>query len=448
MQADLVPAGENAAKDGHTPVVQFFVNVQILANEKKEQAAILFGMLFTLVIWIFTALSLVMAVIFYITFLWHHVRDGSLSRYCRRKIDSRLHKIVMVKVNKALAKDNKPRTKQEGTNVRAEIPQGDPKRQPKLPILDSERPPGTTSISRQTTQTDVSSFDFRPPPQAPNGNVDGFRREPTVPNVFSNPQRPQSPSRSVTQDSTQSTGSFTDNAPLIRSAAPLGYNAHGPRGPPIRTESEDLFDRHKPPGLSFTSTTQGSQRSYGSSSLSTGFPSRQNTNMSGRSMPAADLPPIQVRKPMPQNMTFDHRARAPGPPAPGMRRVATQEYEMQFQPPRPRMNGPPPNNGGYVAFNPGSLSNGHGAIPSSYQEPPLGSSQGRNLTQPQRPPPMNYFGNNQGPQRSGTAPLTGAYPNNAAVDAYGGSWQQPRTGPVPYRPATAGPGIGRQIPPR
>lgn len=446
MQADLVPAGQNAAKDGHTPVIQFFVNVQILANKEKEQAAILFGMLFTLVIWVFSALSLMMAVIFYITFLWHHIRDGSLSRYCRRKIDSRLHKIVMVRVNKALANDNKKRTRKEAEGVRAGTPQGDFKRQPTLPVLDSEQPPIVAPISRQTTQTDISSNNPRLPTRNTSNPIGALNREPTVPNVYSKPQRPQIPSRSTTQDSAQSNTSFADDAPLISSAAPLGYGLPGSRGPPSRMDTEGTMHSYKPPGRNFTGPPQGSQRSYGSSASQRGPPSRQNIDISERPMPPPGGLQPPMRNHMPQKRSFDPRMRTPGQPGGG--RAPTQDYEMQSQPPRARLHDPPPGGRGYVAFNPNSHNSRPAAVPSAYAAPSSSLPPGRNFAQHQRLPPMNYFGTNQGPpQRSGTAPLPAAQYDEALVDAYGGSWQQLRSGPIPYRPATAGPGPGRHMPP-
>lgn len=435
MQADLVPAGQNAAKNGHTPVVQFFVNVQILANVKKEQAAILFGMLFTLVIWVFSALSLIMAIIFYITFLFHHIRDGSLSRYCRRKIDSRLHKIVMVRVNKALAKDSKVGKQQLAGGVRAGE---DSKRQPTLPVLESQESTDIPPMSRQTTQTDISSLDSRLPIRITSDSTADRHREPTVPDVLSTSQRLQPPSHSVTQNFTQSDASFADNAPLINSAAPLGYGAPGSKGTPFRIHSERALHSYKPPARSFTGATQGSQRSYASSSLPMRPPSRQNADVNGRSTPAA-----------PQSMSFNPRMRTLGPLAPGVDRIAAQEVEMQCQPRKPRTNGPPSKNSGYVAFNPNERYCGQAAVPPSYPTPSSSLPRGRNVRQPQQRPQMNYFGSMHGaPQRSGTAPLPAASYDGAMNDAHGGSWQQARNGPVPYRSATAEPGIGRQMPPR
>ncbi len=330
--------------------------------------------------------------------------------------------------------------------MRAGTAPDDFKRQPTLPGLEYQGSTGMKPISRQTTQTDIYSLDSRLPTGNTSNSTDGLQREPTVPNVFSTSQWPQPPSRSITQNSTQSDASFADDAPLISSAAPLGYGAPRSNGPLSRMDSERTLHSYKPPGRRFTGATQASQRSYGFSSLPMGPLSRQNSDRSEKSMPAPGPPPPRVRKPMPQGMSFDPRMHTRGPPAPGVDRSAAQKYEMQSQYPKAMMNRPPSNNSGYVAFNPNKQKSGHTAVPALYPAPSSGVPPRRNLTQPQRAPPMDYFGTNQGPpQRSGTAPLPAASYDNALIDAYGGSWQQPRTGPVPYGPATAGPGAGRQM---
>src|SRR5437762_3483655 len=102
MQLNLIPQGKNAAPEGASPVRQFFINIEVLAEKDKRQAVILFAMLFTVVIWVFAMLSLAISVVLYLLFLWHHIpsSDGSLTAYCRRKINTRLARIVTVKVDK------------------------------------------------------------------------------------------------------------------------------------------------------------------------------------------------------------------------------------------------------------------------------------------------------------------------------------------------------------
>lgn len=471
MQADLVPTGQHSASNGHTPVVQFFVNVQILANKDKEQAAILFGMLFTLIIWVFSALSLALAVLFYLLYLWHHIRDGSLSRYCRRKIDTRLHKIVMKKVNKALAKDHHTPVKQGVNGPKAGDFQADVKLQPTLPVLDTAGAQNFASISRQTTQIDASSFDTRT-------LTDVAGPEPTVPNVFLDPRRPESPSRSGTQSSFHSNESYESNAPLLSSAGESGYGGNGhhrPRGAPSRMDSEirmlhtarpppnryftgnsqstqrsfnSSSSNSMPPNRTLTGTSQSTQRSFNSSSSTFGPINRQNSDLSGRMTPAFVPSQPQALKPLPRDMSFGTVGRRPSGPA--SFDPPTQEFEMH--PPVNRATGPP-NNGGYLAYKPQTQSASSRA-PVSVYPMPSSAEPPRNLTLPPRPP-NDYFGPIERPaQRSETAPPPQATTfNDSPDDPYTGTWQQSFTRPVgPSRPATATPSAGygqrRPMPPR
>lgn len=445
MQADLVPTGQHSASNGHTPVVQFFVNVQILANKDKEQAAILFGMLFTLIIWVFSALSLALAVLFYILYLWHHIRDGSLSRYCRRKIDTRLHKIVMKKVNKALAKDSNSRGKQGATGPKAANFQADVKLQPTLPVLDTAGAQDSATISRQTTEIDNSYLDSRT-------LTDVVGPEPTVPNVFLDPRRSESPSRSVTQSSFRSNRSYGSNEPLLNSAGEMGYggNGHpGPRGVSLRdSENRTLHSARPPPNRTFTGNSQNTQRSFHSSSSTFRPPNRQNSDMSGRSTPISVPSQPQARRPMPRDMTFVTVGRRPSG-AQGFD-TPTQAYEMH--PPVHRANGPL-SNGGYLAFNPHTQSASSGAPVSVYSTPSSAALPPKFTLPPRQP--NDYFGSIDRPaQRSETVPLPqGTTFNTSPNDPYAGTWQQSFLRPVgPSRPATAGPPSGygqrRPMPPQ
>ncbi|KAI0997810.1 hypothetical protein K3495_g10380 [Podosphaera aphanis] len=100
-------------KDISLSLMTFFENISILADKEEHQALILSGMVFTLCIWILGALSLLLAVLFYILFLWHYIpnADGGLSGYCERKINTRLAQIVSVKVNRAIEEEERRRLK-------------------------------------------------------------------------------------------------------------------------------------------------------------------------------------------------------------------------------------------------------------------------------------------------------------------------------------------------
>lgn len=92
-------------------ILTFIKNLSILANKNDHQVIILSAMAFTLVIWGFGALRLLFAFLAYLLFLWHYIpkSDGGLSRYCERKINTRLAQIVSVKVNKAIEEEERER---------------------------------------------------------------------------------------------------------------------------------------------------------------------------------------------------------------------------------------------------------------------------------------------------------------------------------------------------
>lgn len=231
MQADLVPTGQHKVTKGHTPISQFFINIQILANHNKEQAAILFGMLFTLIIWVLYALGLLIAVLFYLLFLLNHIpsKDNGLSNYCRRKIDSRLQKIVGVKVNKALAKANTNRMLHEFNAVKRGAP-GQVKRQPTLPMLDTDLNYKAHDIPpplRRANDTTYSSF--RTGHSSRTGTPGSRDGESAILDIF--PTRPSPPSRTATQNSAFSYTTYNSKAPLLNDAAKVGY------GPPGRNNS-------------------------------------------------------------------------------------------------------------------------------------------------------------------------------------------------------------------
>ncbi|EZF20190.1 hypothetical protein H112_05229 [Trichophyton rubrum D6] len=137
-------------------------------------------MLFTLVIWAFEFLSFCVSVLLYLLFLWHHIpsEDGTLSAYCRRKINRRLERIVKKKVDKALTNAVVLQDRKR-TNTDLETGVASIKRNPTLPtlpsVMDLKQPqqpklPEMPPLSRQTTVTTLppyrpqTSNTDRPPP--------------------------------------------------------------------------------------------------------------------------------------------------------------------------------------------------------------------------------------------------------------------------------------------
>jgi hypothetical protein len=228
---NLIPVGEHAAEKGTSPVAQFFINIGAMAEKDKLQATVLFGMLWTCLIWILAAISLAVSVILYLLFLWHHIPSeaGGLKNYCRIKINKRMTRVVRVKVDEALKKENESRARQEAKAAKAGLAI---KKQPTLPDIaggfkrdDDE--PTLPSLSRTTTQTTLPLYESRPPT--------AMGDAPLMPGFPPN-GRP-APQRLMTHQSDTSVSSFASNAPLMSAASDMGYDSPassaGPFGRPL-----------------------------------------------------------------------------------------------------------------------------------------------------------------------------------------------------------------------
>lgn len=107
------------AKFDHTQVgfgqtiVVFFEGVKSLAKENWQQAFILGGMLFSLLIWIFAALTLLTAALCYVFFLWHYIpRDaGGLLGYCTAKMNKKLARIIRKRHERISKEEGRKRLK-------------------------------------------------------------------------------------------------------------------------------------------------------------------------------------------------------------------------------------------------------------------------------------------------------------------------------------------------
>ncbi|TKA27338.1 hypothetical protein B0A50_04948 [Salinomyces thailandicus] len=274
MQADLIP-GANAAHSGFS---QFWINLKELAEKDEKQAVILFSMLFTLVIWVFSALSLIIAIVLYLVFLWHYIpqRDGRLSVYCRRKIDKRLEKIVEYKVKAAMEQEDRQKQKEEQKAELRRQKTGEllpPKpviiRQPTLPQIgdspdlkkvEDEKVASAWGLARQDTSTTVSTlprYESRPPTR--NGpNV--LQRQPTLPD-YAVLERPDMPSRTGTQGSAWSSApSYESDAPLLANA---GY-AGGRSSPAPPLPSQPPFTRQNSQRVGRSQTPMSRMDTFGS----------------------------------------------------------------------------------------------------------------------------------------------------------------------------------------
>lgn len=290
VKSNLIPDGQN---QGMSPIMQFFTKVKILADGDHIRLAVLVGMIFVVLTWIFAFISLALSCFFYVFFLWHHIPAGeSLRKYCKRKVDGRLSKIVDVKVTKALKKAEERERKQQLAASRTGDGFAGIKRQPTLPVLEGGMPVFERSKPAAVT-TMADPEDARQPtlpvldPYSQPAEFDD--RQPTLPTLDA-PLRPFA-KRSGTSSSAKSYGS---NAPLMGDASPMGQAAP-------RSYSPALAPASAPP-MPFPQGMQGPQRSFSPA------PSRALT-------PGAAVGSAQSRPPLSRaDTTSTNRALAGQPP--------------------------------------------------------------------------------------------------------------------------------------
>ncbi|RAK97664.1 uncharacterized protein BO80DRAFT_363365 [Aspergillus ibericus CBS 121593] len=239
MQMDLLPGGKNTTDEGGSTASQLFYNIKMLAEDNTERAVVLIGMLFTLVIWVLSMLKLFLAVVLYLIFLFHHIpsEDGSLKAYCRRKINSRLTRIVRKKVNKALAKgvvlqDRKPTNPNLGLDKRPTLPS--------VGVADDDKTPIVTTISRTTTQTTLPAYSSRPGTAA-------LERKPTLPDVGAFSDKPLT--RTMTESSAYSDAVSLSGSTAVSTYSPLDRHGTAPPVPPLPNQGPAPMPRAQTPRI-------------------------------------------------------------------------------------------------------------------------------------------------------------------------------------------------------
>lgn len=280
-QANILPTGQHSAPTGESPFVQFWKNIGTLAEQDKLQVTIIFGMLWTTLIWVISFLSLAVSIILYLLFLWHHIPSGSggLHGYCRTKINRRMERIVKSKVDKALKKENEIRARQEAQAFR----QGktDFKRQPTIPDFASASTPTLPSLSRQSTMATLPEYTSRPGTAQPNDDsLPPMPLAPTPAEKMAMKQRPDPPSRHTTSASNASWSSYNSNAPLMSSAGDMGYSPASAQTPGSAVSTP--WSGRPGPNRNFTGYTE-----YSDTRSHTSGPPRPSTAQSQRGPPSA-----------------------------------------------------------------------------------------------------------------------------------------------------------------
>lgn len=372
MQMDLLPGGENAEKSNDSGATQFFENIKILAENNNLRAVVLIGMLFTLVVWVLSMIKLIIAITLYLVFLFHHIpaRDGTLTAYCRRKINNRVMRIVTQKVNKALAKgvalqDRNPSHPGLGSKAK-----------PTLPNFDDDKQPMVATLSRTTTQATLPQYTSRPgtAPTTPDQN-------PRLPNLAwpdAKPSLHRTPTDSSAHSESMAAASYS---PLDRQGSPA------PPVPPVPTLPNLSTMRSNTNPVSSSRPTQKGHRPTPSGTVR----SAPGTGYRGFTEPATGVaypshspaPPGPIARSMttgdtttsqhPPGMGYPNRTFSPAASAPSVRyplvnqgvpprtfspmnhphAVGAASVPPRMMSPGPRYGTPQPTNtGNYAALNP------------------------------------------------------------------------------------------------
>lgn len=450
----------------------FFLKIRDLAEENSQQTLILSSMLFTLVIWIFSFLSLLIGFIFFVFYLWSYIprSDGSLSAYCSRKISKRLMQIVSVKVNAALAEEERRRKKAEfkaakkagerpPTEHKATIPNVGFDKLPSMPKLERTDTMATmTTLPPYTSQPgtpggfELNALDQkRPLPSrsgtmpsvAPssNGNFSarapllGFAAEPGMGNIRSASPAPTIPNLSEMRDSGPGNGY---PRPPMRTGTGLSNYAYGggPGAPPMQLNRTKTAGSMAPgPNGSFPNIPGGAYTS-GPAMYSEGMPSLPQRVQSPASY--ANRPQQYGNQPNMQNMP-NHRSNGSN----SSNRFGAYQEETGRSSPAPSMraygpaganppNGPPGPYGGFTA--PTGYSNDNFAAPPRGFPAPMRSA--TNPVQQRVPQNGPVYGQQRfAPQRNMTAPVPSyAHQHQDSNESYASYFELPA--PIPAQQPT------------
>lgn len=386
--------------DFQTGLLSIFDKIKAIATEDPRQALILSGMLFTLVIWVFTFLSLLLSFFFYIFFLWHWIprSDGGLSGYCERKINKRLMGIVAAKVNKAIAKEEQARLKAEKKAAKKNGEKGPEERQATLPSLMSD----ADSLPAMPTMQRAETFQTLPPYTSRPGSA-GSAFE-----MGKMDQKRSYPNRSDTMAS--SAVSFSSKTPLVPGAAEMGYR---PESPAPSLPALDLGSHHSTPhptnfNRNFTTQTS-SPLSRGTSipapygAAYTSSPQMYTSEDASRMPP----PPVRSMTGASSNSSFSRPSATPGPNEHQTTGSSTIGFSRPSVTPGP--NGRQTPGASNPVFSRPSATGPNGHQAPSARLPYLG---GQSTYSNGRPSPgisnysqANTFSNSREPIRSATGPL-------------------------------------------
>ncbi|CAN8097907.1 unnamed protein product [Discula destructiva] len=297
-----------------------FAKIKVLAEEDFRQALILSGMLFTLVIWVFSALCFILAILFFVFFLWSWIpkEDGGLAGYCERKTNKRVMKIVSAKVNAAIADQERQRKKAEWKAAKKTGAMPPEERKATLPTFmtdDSDKLPDMPALKRADTEQTLPAYTSRP--GTPKG---GFELN----------RMPPMPSRT---DTTWTNGSNASRAPLLGQGAEMGQASPSYPSPAYGLSRNGTMSSIKSPtGHPGLTRVQTNGSNYSGSTLHRAQTSDSSSSGYFQSQDD-DLPPMPqtVRSPAPTSASVGPYGVAPRS-TPGPRQNWTPSNEANFMP--------------------------------------------------------------------------------------------------------------------
>jgi hypothetical protein len=242
--AKLSVVGENFEGS----ISSFFQKIRALAMEDYRQALILSGMLYTLIIWLFAFLSLFIAALLFVFYLWHIIPrdDGGLTGFCERKINKRLKQIVSVKINKAMADDERKRRKAEIKAARKNGEDRPMTMQPSLPTIPNVSAGGQDKLPQMPMLSRADTF------------MTLDEKTPNTPGSFElGAMGRPGPKRTATMTTTATGTSYASRAPLLNNAAEIGISRPESPAPSL---TPTAYSANIPPSRT---GTMSSNRGYG-----------------------------------------------------------------------------------------------------------------------------------------------------------------------------------------
>jgi hypothetical protein len=227
-------------------------------------------MAFTLVIWVISMILLILALFFYIFFIWHYVKMETLTGYCRRKVETRLAAIVKTKVDKIWAKqqereeqEQRREAEKKGLDVKPGM-----LRQPTLPVFDVESVPDKFDPFLSRNASDATLPRYTSQPQTPGDeSPPPLPRQPTLPSMSrstTNASRPYSPEATLlghagpmaTSRPLHRPGTASSNRSYASSrGGPLPPLSTDPRYPSSSYSATSSERRYSPPSANSNSST-------------------------------------------------------------------------------------------------------------------------------------------------------------------------------------------------